>query len=439
MIGDTTERKLKIEGVGLWSYMPDWLPQTIERGPGFREAIGDLPRFFAIDRFGAGLTAAVFGCTGPAIIILDAAQRGGLTDTQAVSWLFAIYVVGGLMTIILALYYKQPICGAWTIPGAVLVGIVLADFNISAAVGAYFVSGILVLLIGLSGYFRDVVEWLPQPIIMGMVAGVLIDFVIDIFITINETVILGTMTLGGYLFFKRFLPAIPGIIGAIGIGTIVAVWQGTTNLSGIELSFATPVFIVPEFSLGAILGIALPLTVVVIGAENMQAIGVLQAEDYDAPINSMLVFSGIGGMITSFMGGHNANIAGPMTAITASEDAGNPREGRYVGSLIDGLLFTGFGLIAASATELVNAVPGGLVTLLAGIAMIGVLVSSMEAAFPGSGDFRHGAFFAIVIGISGVSFLDIGAPFWALVGGVAISFILEPDDWKRSTNAETDA
>ncbi|WP_343123569.1 benzoate/H(+) symporter BenE family transporter, partial [Haloparvum sedimenti] len=344
-----------------WRTMPRWWPaDTIESGPGFRSGIRDISEYLDLNKVGSGLTAAIFGCTGPALIILQSAQQGGLTNAQAVSWLFAIYVLGGLITVGMALYYKQPIMGAWTIPGAVLVGIVLADFNLAQAAGAYFVSGLLVFIIGISGKFRDIVEKLPRPIIMGMIAGVLIGFTIDIINSISSAPYIAGLGFLGYLVFHRFFARIPGIVGAIVLGTGAAVWTGNTSFGSVSVELAQPVLVMPVFSIESIITIAIPLTIMVIGAENMQAIGVLQAEEYDPPINSMLVFSGLGGIVTSFFGGHNANIAGPMTAITSSEESGFPREGRYVASVIGGLLFGGFGLIAAAATSIVNAVPGTL-------------------------------------------------------------------------------
>ncbi|MGQ3414413.1 benzoate/H(+) symporter BenE family transporter [Natrinema versiforme] len=406
------------------------LADTIESGPGFRESIADFGKYLDLSKAGAGLTAAIFGCTGPALIILNAANEGGLSNSQAVSWLFSIYVLGGLMTLGMALYYKQPIMGAYTIPGAVMVGVVLADFNLAEAAGAYFVSGVLVFLIGISGSFRKVVEFLPQPIIMGMIAGVLIEFTIGIITAVSEAPIVAGAGLLGFLLFYRFVPQIPGIVGAIGLGAGAAVWEGATALSQVSISMAQPVLVTPVITFDSIITIAIPLTVMVIGAENMQAIGVLQAEDYDPPINSMLIFSGLGGIVASLMGGHNANIAGPMTAITSSDEAGDQKDGRYVASVIGGILFSGFGFIAAAATSIVNAIPGTLISLLAGVAMIGVLISAFEESWATSEKYRYGTFFALIIGMSGISLLEIGAPFWSLIGGVGVSLILEPDDWE---------
>lgn len=410
--------------------MSTWSPrETIEGGPGFRNGIRDIIKYSDLNKFGAGLTAAVFGCTGPALIILQAAEDGGLTDAQAVSWLFGIYVLGGIITLLMALYYKQPIMGAWTIPGAVLIGIVLSDFNLQQAAGAYLISGVAVFLIGISGTFRDVVDRLPQPIIMGMIAGVLISFTVDIVNSVSNAPYIAGIGFIGYLVFYRYFENFPGIVGAIILGTAAAFWQGATAFSNVDLQIAQPELIVPTFSLESMISIALPLTILVIGAENMQAIGVLQAEEYEPPINSMLILSGIGGILTSFMGGHNANIAGPMTAITSSDESGFPKDGRYVSSVIGGILFGAFGLIAAAATSIVNAVPSSLISLLAGVAMISVLISSFEQSWVKSSKYRYGTFFALIIGISGVSFFGIGAPFWSLVGGTLISLFVEPDDW----------
>src|SRR3546814_420342 len=67
-----------------------------------------------------GLVAAVFGCTGPALVVIKAAEAGQLSAGQTVAWLFSIYVLGGLLSLFLALRYRQPICGAYTIPGAAI-------------------------------------------------------------------------------------------------------------------------------------------------------------------------------------------------------------------------------------------------------------------------------------------------------------------------------
>ncbi len=188
--------------------------------------------------------------------------------------------------------------------------------------------------------------------------------------------------------------------------------------------------VMPTFDIGAMISIAIPLAVLVMGAENAQAYGVLLSQGYKPPINAMTVISGIGGIITAFFGGHNANIAGPMTAICSSDEAGDDKEKRYGATIVNGVLFGGFGLIASIAVAFVAGLPKHLVGIIAGLAMIGVLISSFEYAFA-TKKFRVGAFFALVIAISGVAFFKIASPFWALLGGVIASLIVEPQDFKE--------
>ncbi len=166
------------------------------------------------------------------------------------------------------------------------------------------------------------------------------------------------------------------------------------------------------------------------GAENAQAMGVLKTEGYSVPANTMTIASGIGGIVSGLFGAHNANIAGPMTAICASSDAG-PKEGRYVASVVNGITFALFGVFAVYAIRFVSFVPTSLVSVLAGLAMINVLISALKSAFS-TGRFRIGAFFAFCTGLSGISILNIGCAFWALVIGVVVSLICESGDFKAA-------
>jgi benzoate membrane transport protein len=401
-----------------------------EKGPGIKEGIKSFKNYFNISSAGAGLIAAIFGCTGPALIVINGGLDAGLSQSTITSWLFSIYFFGGLITILMALWYKQPICGAYSIPGAILVAAVLSNFNINEAVGAYLIAGIIVLILGLTGWVGKIMRWLPQPIIMGMIAGALFRFGTNIVTSYKSAPLLIGLSILAYFIFAKIFPKIPGVIGALLVGGIIALIMGVADFSNLTFEIAKPQIFSPQFSLDAVFSIAIPLAVMVIGAENAQAAGALMAEDYDPPINSMTIVSGIGGIVTSFFGGHNANIAGPMTAITSGPDAGEVKEGRYTASVFDGILFAGFGLIAKAATALVQSVPSSLVNLLAGLAMIGVLTNAFETAF--SGKFKLGAFFALIIAASGITIFKIGAPFWALTIGVIISLIMEKEDFESN-------
>jgi len=404
--------------------------RLFENGPGIRKGLIDFPSKVNSHTITAGILATIFGCTGPALIIMNSAMAGKLTQEQTISWLFSVYFFGGLLGIILALWYKQPINGAWSIPGAVMLGTSLTTFNLNQASGAYFLAGVIVLFLGLTGLISKVMRWIPLPIVMGMIAGAMIRFGTGMVTSVQQLPVVCGIALASYLLVQRVSRKIPPILVTLVVGVVAAAAVGAFKLANVKVTWVTPQFVSMQFTMDAFFSIAIPLAVLVMGEENAQAIGVLMAQGYNPPINTMTIMSGIGGIVTSFFGGHNANIAGPMTAICSSDEAGPDKNGRYAATIINGLTFGSFGLFASVAVPFVKAVPSALISLLAGLAMIGVLLSAFEGAFA-TRKFRVGAFFSLVIAMSGITILKISSPFWALVGGVVVSLIMEAKDFEK--------
>ncbi len=57
-------------------------------------------------------------------------------------------------------------------------------------------------------------------------------------------------------------------------------------------------------------------------------------------------------------------------------------------------------------------------------------MSAFRGAFGATG-FQSGALVALVIAMSGVTILNISSPFWALLGGVLVSLVVESKDFRR--------
>lgn len=389
-----------------------------------------------IQALSAGLVSAIVGCTGPALLIIDIANRAGLSTAQTISWVFACYVGGGILGIILSLKYKQPICGAFSIPGVVLLGTALLQFDYGEAIGAYFAAGVILVVLGLLGLIGKVMEWVPMPIIMAMVAGVLLNFAYDIIIAFEVIPTAAVVVVLVYFIFRRWYPIFPPVLAALVVGIgMIAITDGY-NFSNTSLTFSGPIFNKPSFSLDAILAISLPLVVLKLGTENAQAIGVLKANGYEPPINTMTAGSGIGSMIASLFGGHSVVSAGMMTGVCATPDAG-PKEFRYGAGVINGVFFGSFGLLASIAVYYASAFPSAFIKLIAGLALINVIDNALRQAF-GTQKFRLGAFFSLVIAGSGAVFFNISAPFWALFGGVMVALFIEKDDFDNLTRRKTD-
>lgn len=413
--------------------------QIVESGPGVASGIKDLPKHLNLKTASAGLVAAIFGCSGPALIVIGGANKAGLSNGQTVAWLFAIYFLGGLISMFLALRYKQPVTGAYSIPGAALVAGSLATFSFDQAIGAFVMSGIIVFLLGISGLIGKVMRWLPMPIVMAMIAGALIRFATGAVSAVGTAPVIAGAAIIAFFVSMRFIKAVPPVLAALVVGLIAAFATGSVGGGSAEIAFVMPEFTAPTFTLDAFLAISIPLALLVIGAENAQATGVLMAEGYRPPINMMTTISGLGGIAAGFLGGHNANIAGPMTAICSSEQAGENREGRYAATVVNGVLFGAFGLIAGAAVPVVMSLPGALIGTVAGLAMISVLLAAFQNAFGRSLGNQTGAFVALAVAMSNISILGISAPFWALVAGVAVSFIVEREGLLTSVAASSEA
>lgn len=402
----------------------------LEKGYSLKESFKQLCANINAAAVGTGFVATLFSTLGPGVIVMNAAKQGGLTDAQAVSWLFAIYAVGGLSTMYMALRYRIPVVIAYSIPGAVLLGKVLNQFTLSEAVGAYLLVGLVTFLLTVSGAIKKVVDHIPVPIMLGMVGGVLLSFGISLFTAaINTPAIYGVMVV---LFFatlsmRSFSQKVPPIIISMIAGAVLLLVSGGIQPVPITLELARPEFAFPTLSLKAVLNISVPLFFLVIGVQNIQAVGVLMAEGYKPPINAMYLIPSIGAFINGFMGAHPAVTAGPSTAICCSSAAGERKEMRYIAAFFEGVFWFLFALCAKIAVAAVKIVPAQFTAVMAGLAMFDVFGSAFKGAF--SGQFKSGSVVAFFVAITNLSILNIGSPFWAIVFGVVTSLVVERTDF----------
>src|SRR5919198_3655315 len=106
-----------------------------------------VARDFGGSYFAAAVVAFLFSCTGPVAIILSIGAAGGLTESDIASWIFGGFFLNSLISIAFSLAYQQPLVFLWSIPGAVLVGPALGHLTLAQVVGAYLVTGVVMLLL----------------------------------------------------------------------------------------------------------------------------------------------------------------------------------------------------------------------------------------------------------------------------------------------------
>jgi benzoate membrane transport protein len=179
----------------------------------------------------------------------------------------------------------------------------------------------------------------------------------------------------------------------------------------------------------------LPLAITVLVVQNGQGVAVLHAAGHAAPINRVTVACGLWSMLTAIVGTSSTCLTGPTNALISSSGR---RESHYAAGVVVGLLALAFGLFAPAFTHILLATPPAFIATLAGLAMLRVLQAAFGSAF--GERFRLGALISFLITVSGVSLWNIGAPFWGLVFGFLVSWLLERSEFEaaRAATATTD-
>lgn len=378
----------------------------------------------------SAVVAFLFAASGPVAIILAVGARGGLSESDIASWIFGAFFINGLMSIGFSILYRQPLVFLWSIPGAVLLGPALGHLSFPEVIGAFLATGVLMLLLGLSGWVRRAMEAVPMPIVMAMVAGVFLRFGVDLVLAFRDDLwIAAPMTLVFFAFsaFRGISRFVPPLIGALVAGAL-AVWAlGTFRPpAGALFALAAPNLYAPQFSWSAMVELVVPLAVTVLAAQNAQGIAILNANGHAAPINAITAGCGAGSIVTGLFGAVSTCLTGPVNAVLSS--AGEKHR-QYSAALFFCGLAMAFGLLAPLFTRLLLATPPAFIATLAGLAMLRVLQTAFTASFKDR--FTFGALVCFLVTVADVPIFRIGAPFWGLVLGLAASWLLERDDVRR--------
>jgi benzoate membrane transport protein len=395
------------------------LERPDSRPPGLRRILADSGVPYAA----SAVVAFLFAASGPVAIILSVGARGGLSESDIASWLFAAFFLNSVISIAFSLAYRQPLVFLWSIPGAVLVGPALGHLTFAEVIGAFLATGVLMALLGLSGWVRRAMDAVPMPIVMAMVAGVFLRFGVDLVLAFRGALWIALpMTVAFFLTtllkLERYLP--PLIAALIAGGVTIALLGAFNPPPGALFAFASPNFYVPKLSGAAMVELVVPLAITVLAVQNAQGIAILATNGHKAPVNAITTACGVGSIVTGFFGAVSTCLTGPVNAVLSSA-GGKSRQ--YAGALFFCLLALAFGLLAPFFTRLLLATPPAFIATLAGLAMLRVLQTAFTASF--GGRFSFGALVCFLVTVADVPIFNIGAPFWGLVLGLAASWLLE--------------
>lgn len=374
------------------------------------------------------LIGFVFAASGPVAIILAVGARGGLSESDLSSWIFGSFFVNGLITLLFCARYRQPLVFFWTIPGTVLVGPALGHLRWAEVVGAFMATGLLMLVLGLSGWVRRAMQAVPMPIVMGMVAGVFLRFGLGLVHAVRDDVWIAAPMVVAFLALSAsagWARRLPPLIGALLVGAAAIALLGRFHPGGSALqALAHPNLYVPEFSWRAMVELVVPLAITVLVVQNGQGVAVLNAAGHQPPVNAITVACGAGSMLAALVGTVSTCLTGPVNAIISSS---GERHRHYTAGLAVGVLALAFGLCAPVFTRLMLATPPAFIATLAGLAMLRVLQTAFNVSFRDR--FTLGALVTFLVTVADVPIVNIGAPFWGLVIGYAVSRLLEAKDF----------
>jgi benzoate membrane transport protein len=366
----------------------------------------------------AGAVTVMVGFTSSVAVVFHAAQSAGANAEQMASWIWALGLGMGITCVALSWRYKQPVVTAWSTPGAAMLITAASGMPMAEVVGAFVVSSLLVMAVGFSGVFERFMHRIPLPLAAGMLAGVLLRLGLDVFVTMSQQWPLPLLMTVVYLLARRWQPRYAVVLSLLA-GTAMAAWQGDVHWQSIDWQWAQPVWVTPSFSVAALIGMALPLFIITMAAQNIPGVAAMKAHGYAPPLSPVMGWIGVVNVLLAPFGAFALNLAAITASICSSEEAHADKAKRYTAAMSAGMFYILMGLAGASVVSLFAALPKALVMVIAGLALFGTIANALANSLQDIST-REPVLITFLVTASGFSLWGIGAAFWGLVaGGIA--------------------
>ncbi|KAA0700517.1 benzoate transporter [Neorhizobium sp. P12A] len=375
---------------------------------------------FSVQSLFMGCLTAFVGFASSFAVVLHGLQAVGATDAQAASGLTALSIAMGICAIVLSLTTRLPISIAWSTPGAALLASAgMIEGGFPTAVGAFLVCAVLIVIAGLFRPLGRAVASIPAPLANAMLAGVLIGlcFAPVKAIAFNPLfglpIVLAWIAVGAF----RRLWAVPAALAAFALVLAFGVHVPDGALASLEGSLLPRVeFVMPVFTVAALVSIALPLFIVTMASQNIPGIAVLKVNHYNPKPGPLFAATGLFSILSAPFGGHAVNLAAITAAMCAGQDAHADPSRRYWAAVVAGIAYIVLGLLAGAVTAFVGLAPPILIEAVAGLALVAAFSGSAMAAFQHA-ETREAAAITFLVTASGVSFAGISGAFWGLLAG----------------------
>ena len=388
-----------------------------------------LKRDWSISATVAGFLAVLISYAGPLIIFFQAAQQANVSNDMMASWIWGVSIGAAMAGIFLSVKYKVPVITAWSAPGTALLVTLFPHISLNEAVAAYITSAVVIFAIGVSGYFDKLLAWIPENIAAAMMAGILFQFGVGLFLATNSMPMIVFGMLLVFLFAKRYSPRY-AMVWVLFSGVALSLFLGKMNPVSMDFSLAIPHIIQPEWTWYSTLNLALPLILVSLSGQFLPGMAILKLSGYDIPAKPIITATSIASLAVACVGGITIALASITAALCLGKDSHELKEKRYVAGIANGIFYILGGLFAGSIVMLFSLLPKELVAALAGLALLGAIGTNINTAMKNEAQ-RDAALITFLATASGMHFLGLSSVFWGICIGLVAHFVLT----KRTTGA----
>lgn len=367
----------------------------------------------------SGFITVVIGFGGSLAIILAAIRVLDATPEQTSSWVAMMCLCMAVTTAWFCLRHRTPILSAWSTPGAALIA-ATSGISINAAIGAFMLAALLILLTAAFRPVARLVEGIPGAIASAMLAGILFEFVLAPLVRLPEAPALVLPLLAAFIAVRLISP-IWAVVAVLVLGIALVALLGMAGpLEG--LAFSKLVWIEPSFDPAVLIGLGIPLYLVTMASQILPGFAVLRAAGYPVPAREILGVTGLVSLLTAGFGAHTTNMAAITASICASPDAHPDKAKRWQAGMVAAAIYLGLFFIAGSLATMLAQLPPAFIATVAGVALAGPFMGALAAGLADE-QHRFAATVTFVVTASGLGFAGIGAAFWGLLAGLAVFWL----------------
>ena len=365
----------------------------------------------------AALVATIAGVGGTLPVVLAAAQAVGATPDQASSWVSGLGLATAASALILSVRYRMPIITAWSTPGAALIASTSGVPSFAAAVGAFVLAALLILLTAAVKPLGRLIGRMPPSIAAAMLGGILLRLVMAMVEHVPSAPLLVLPLIALFLVARLFFPALASLIVLVG-GALLA-WSLGLVKPLPSLGLSTLVVTAPAWDVATLIGLGVPLYLVTMASQNLPGFAVLRANGYQPPVQPALLVTGIGSTLLAPFGSHAINMAAITASIVTGPDCHPDPKKRWLVAWPYLVLYGLIGLMAASFVHVLGALPKDVITAIAGLALFSPLMGGVTAMMKEPRDIES-ALVTFLVTASGLTIMGVGSAFWGLVAGLVL-------------------